>query len=197
MRSNTWITRHIVKMIYDRDRIHELAAKRKNTVLIEKYRKMRNTISHIIENRKREYFSEVSNSLRSSPRSFRSELNHMIPKINIKSIPKDMGAKNFNIYFKNVPDVTTSSFTDDSSLFWKGQESIYTFKFNEIQRADLLRLFTLQSNKTGMDILGFDRKLIKIAGQHIVDSLLYIINDFLLNGTFTGEWKLCQGDSCI
>ena len=27
--------------------------------------------------------------------------------------------------------------------------------------------------------LGFDRKLIKIAGQHLVDSLLYIINDSL------------------
>ena len=45
-----------------------------------------------------------------------------------------MGAKDFNIYFKNVPDVITSSFTDDSTLLWKGQESIYTFKFNEIQR---------------------------------------------------------------
>ena len=49
------------------------------------------------------------------------------------------------------------------------RELIYTFKFNEIQRTDLLRLFTLLSDKTGMDILGFDRKLIKIAGQHIVD----------------------------
>ena len=45
----------------------------------------------------------------------------MIPKINMKSIPKDMGAKDFNIYFKNVPDVITSSFTDDNTLLWKGQ----------------------------------------------------------------------------
>ena len=43
-----------------------------------------------------------------------------------------------------------------------------------------------------MDILGFDRKLIKIAGQHIVDSFLYIINDSLLNGTFPDEWKLAR-----
>ena len=35
VRSNTWITRDIVKMMYDRDRIHELAVKRKDTVLIE------------------------------------------------------------------------------------------------------------------------------------------------------------------
>ena len=98
----------------------------------------------------------------------------------------------FNIYFKNVPDVITASFTDDSTLLWKGQESIYTFKFKEIQRTDLLRLFTLLSDKTGMDILGFDRKLIKISGQHIVDSLLYIINYSLLHGTFPDEWKLAR-----
>ena len=192
VRSNTWITRDIVKMMYDRDRIHELAVKRKDTVLMEKYRKMRNTITDMIKNRKREYFSEVSNSLRSSPRSFWSELNTTIPKINMKSIPKSMGAKDFNIYFKNVPDVITSSFTDDSTLLWKSQESIYTFKFNEIQRTDLLRLFTLLSDKTGMDILGFVWKLIKIAGHHIVDSLLYIINDSLLHGTFPDEWKIAR-----
>ena len=31
----------------------------------------------------------------------------------------------------------------------------------------------LLSEKTDMDVLGFDRKLIKIAGLHIVDSLLW------------------------
>ena len=103
-----------------------------------------------------------------------------------------MGAEDFNIYFKNVPDVITSSFTDDSSLLWKGQESIYTFKFNDIQRSDLLDLFISLSDKTGMDILGFDRKLIKIAGHHIADSLLYIINDSLSNGVFPEDWKLAR-----
>ena len=71
---------------------------------------------------------------------FWSELNTMISKINTKSIPKDMGVKEFNIYFTNVPDVTTFSFTNDSTLLWKGQEGIYAFKFNEIQRRYLPRL---------------------------------------------------------
>ena len=43
-----------------------------------------------------------------------------------------------------------------------------------------------------MDILGFHRKLIKIAGQHIVDSLLYTINDSLFNRTFPDEWKFAR-----
>ena len=107
VRSDTWITRDIVKIMHDRDRIHELAVNKKDTVLMEKYRKMRNTITAIIKNRKRENFSEISNSLRSSPRSFWSELNTMIAKINMKLIPKDMGANHLYIYFKNVPGVVT------------------------------------------------------------------------------------------
>ena len=43
-----------------------------------------------------------------------------------------------------------------------------------------------------MDILGFDRKLIKIAGQHIADCLLYIINFSPFNGIFPEDWKLAR-----
>ena len=46
----------------------------------------------------------------------------------------------------------------------KDQESICTFKLND---------------KTSMVIPGFDRKLLKIAGQHTADSLLYIIHDLI------------------
>ena len=182
----------IQKQYWVHDRVHELAVKRKDDVLMENYRKLRNSITGMIKNRKREYFNEVSHSLRTSPRSFWSKLNSVIPKINMKSIPKGMGAEDFYIYFKTVPDIITSSFTDDSSLLWKGQESIYTFKFNDIQRSDLLELFISLSDKTGMDILGFDRKLIKIAGHHIADSLLYIIIDSLSNGVFPEDWKLAR-----
>ena len=41
-------------------------------------------------------------------------------------------------------------------------------------------------------MLLFDRKLIKIAGQYIVDSLLYIINDSLLHVTYPDEWELAR-----
>ena len=41
-------------------------------------------------------------------------------------------------------------------------------------------------------MLLFDRKLIKIAGQYIVDSLLYSINDSLLHVTYPDEWELAR-----
>ena len=37
---------------------------------------------------------------------------------------------------KSLPEPMLMT-VDDSSLLWKGQENIYTFEFNDIERADL------------------------------------------------------------
>ena len=192
VRSNPWMTSDIVKLMYKRDRIHNLAVKRKDDSLMDEYRKLRNSVTDMIKNRKKEYFTNVSNSSCTKPRSFWEELSSIIPKINVKSIPRNMNAEDFNIYFKNVPDLISSSFAGDSSLLWRGQESKYTFKFIDVQRNDLINLLLSLSDKTGMDILGFDRRLVRLAGEHIVDSLLCIINDSLSNGTFPDDWKLAR-----
>ena len=98
----------------------------------------------------------------------------------------------FNIYFKNVPDLISFSFTGDCSWLCKGHESIYMFKLIDVERNDLIELLIPLSDKKGMDILGFDRKLARLAGEHIVDSLLCIINDSLSSGTFPDDWKLAR-----
>ena len=108
------------------------------------------------------------------------------------SIPKGMWAEDFKIYLKNVPDVITTSFTDDSSMLWKGQESIYILLNSMIFRGGPFTTFMSLSDTTGMDILGFDRKLIKIAGHRIADSLLDIINDSFSSGLFPEDWKLAR-----
>ena len=55
-----------------------------------------------------------------------------------------------------------------------------------------MELLISLSDKTGMDILGFDRKLVRLAGEHIVDSLLCIISDSHSSGTFPDDWKLAR-----
>ena len=49
VRYNTWIACEIVKLMYERDRVHELAVKRKDDVLMENYRKLRNSITGMIK----------------------------------------------------------------------------------------------------------------------------------------------------
>ena len=55
-----------------------------------------------------------------------------------------------------------------------------------------LKLFIKLSGKAGMDILRFDGRLLRIAGKNIVDSLMCIINNSILNGTFLDDWKLVR-----
>ena len=55
--------------MYDRDRTHELTVNMKDNLCMEKYRNMINTKTDLIKNRKGEYFTEISYSLRTSPRS--------------------------------------------------------------------------------------------------------------------------------
>ena len=50
---------------------------------------------------------------------------------------------------------------------------MYIFKFIDVERNDLIKLLVSLSEKTGMDILGFDRRLVRLAGEHFVDSLLW------------------------
>ena len=59
----------------------------------------------IKKNRKKEYFTDVSNSLRTNPCSFWTERSSIIPKTNVKSIPRNTSREDFNIYFKSVPDL--------------------------------------------------------------------------------------------
>ena len=110
----------------------------------------------------------------------------------MESIPRNVSVEDFNIYFKNVPDLVSPSITGESSSLWKGRQSICTFKFKDVHRIDLVKLLISLSDKTGMDILGFDRRLVRIAGKHIVDSLLCIINDPLWNDTYPDDWKLAR-----
>ena len=76
-------------------------------------------------------------------------------------------------------------------MYWKGQQSIYMLKFKDVHRFDPVKLLISLCDKTWMDILGFDRRLVIIAGEYIVDSpLCIIINDSLPNGTFPCDWEL-------
>ena len=60
------------------------------------------------------------------------------------------------------------------------------------QHNDFIKLLISLSHKTGMDILGFDQRLVRLAGEQIVDYLSCIINDSHSSGTFPDDWKLAR-----
>ena len=185
---NTWGLNHM----YERDKIHERAIRSGDPVLMDQYRKLRNNVTGMIKQNKRKYFQDIDNTSRSNPRKFWSELTiSIIPKINKRSIPKTMTANEFNIFFKGVPDKVSAVCDKGKPLLWKFAQSVHTFKFHEIFRNVLKLLYSL-SDKSGMDIHGFYRKLLRLSSEHIVDSLSCIINSSLNSGRFFDDWKVAR-----
>ena len=49
VKSNPWMTSDIVKFMYKRDRIHNLAVKKKDDSLMGEYRKLMNSVTDVIK----------------------------------------------------------------------------------------------------------------------------------------------------
>ena len=136
-RDNPWITREIINRMYERDQIHDPVIRSGDPVLMDHYRKLRNTVTEMIKQNKK-YFQDIDNTSRSNHHKFGSELT--IPKINKRSIPKTTTANEFNTFFKNVPDKLSALCDKGKLLLWKSAQSVHTFKFHDISRNDVLKL---------------------------------------------------------
>ena len=192
-RCSPWVTREVIDVMYRRDRAHARAIKSKDPELMNKYRRLRNEVNYVIERNKSSYMDNVFTTSRNNPRKFWAEMKRLVPKVNMKSIPRTISADDFNVYFQTLPEKVCSLFKDQTSdLLWKGQRSIHQFTFTQIERDALLRKLTSLSPTSGVDILGIDRKLLRIAAPYIVDSLCTVINDSLSNGIVHDEWKLAR-----
>ena len=98
--------------------------------------------------------------------------------------------------YNNIINVLNVNFfewtTAQNNYYTSSRPLCYVIKYTACTDIQIIIQFASLSDKTGMDILGFDRKLVRIAGEHIVDSLLCIINDCLSNGTFPDDWKIAR-----
>ena len=102
-----------------------------------------------------------------------------------------MGAKYFNIYFKNVPGAITSLFTDDSTLLWKGQESIYirlnSMKFTGRIFYDFLHCYQIKLVWTSQDLIGSSSKL--LVNILLIHFYISLMTTFKWNFSW---WKLAR-----
>jgi hypothetical protein len=103
-----------------------------------------------------------------------------------------LSAANFNEFFASIGHNVTSHLPSAKNLLWKGPDSIYTFNFNVVQEAEVLKLLKQLSLISSNDILDFDCKLLRIASNHIVKELTYIFNRSLQNGIVPDDWKFAR-----
>ena len=80
-------------------------------------------------------------------------------------------------------------------LYWKGPGSIHAFRFKETIVDDVMKYLSKLPDKSG-DMLGFDRKLLRVAAPYISESLLYCQEVFSLR-VFSWWLEICKVDTCV
>ena len=90
--------------------------------------------------------------------------------------------QNLNLKFSKEP----------GDLYWKAPESIHAFRFKEIIVDDVMKYLSKLPDKSGGDVLGFDRKLLRVAAPYVSASLSCIINTSLASGCFHDDRKFAR-----
>ena len=180
--------------MYERDRAHDLFVKTKDPAWKTKYKNLRNRVTATIRRNKYSYFDNINATCNGNPCKFWKEIKNVLPKLNPKSIPKSLTADEFNAYFTTIPLRINAGFGDNdpSKARWKGPQSIHTFTLKHVAADAVLRLLQAIPDKTGNDILGIDRKLMRIAAQNIAHSLSVIINTSIDQGNVHEDWKVAR-----
>ena len=118
----------------------------------------------------------------------------VVPSINLKSVPKNLTAEKFNTYFANIPLKIDSEFDDDKDieLLWRGGKSIHKFTFDGFTIYDVTKRLQSLPDKTGNDIVGIDRRLLRIGAEYVSSSLTVILNKSLSEGAVDDDWKISR-----
>ena len=190
-----WITEDIVRSMTERDQIHKAATKHNCQQLWDKYRSLRNTVTHKLQKQKRDYYCGLINDNAGNSKKIWSSLKAVIPK-QVSILPNsievngtecsetDVIANAFNDYFVTCAESVTQDLPDSipfvSSDVPHGDDCI--FNLRPVSSAFVQRIIlTMDVTKaTGDDQLSC--YLLKIACPVILQSLTKILNMSLVHG---------------
>ncbi len=187
-RNNPWMSTDIIKMMYERDYIHQQACKSKDHGLFQKYKALRNKVTNCITKAKRDYYENEINSNKNDSRKTWKTLRSCIQSSD-KSNKCDLSAQELNDHFLNVGKILSSKFGDDYNFTWNLPESIHEFKFYELTSDFVSKSLCKLPNKCNDDVLGLNSILLKESEVFITDSLTHVFNLSLCNMRIPADWK--------
>ena len=187
--SNPWIDKEIVSNMHERDRAKLIYCTTGCDADKREFKRLKKNVQRLINAKKKIYMNDVSNIPQNKPRQFWSRFKNALPKLNMKSIPKDMKPETFNIYFTSIPVAIDNEFDSDTKLDWVGPKSQHVFKFNHVPVASVQKLLVSLDKNSNLDILDCDRKLLQLSASIICTPLCSIINTSLKFGIVDDDWK--------
>ena len=191
-RHNPWITSDVVKLMYKRDYLKKKYDKLKLPHILSEYRRTRNNVTKVIKNKKRKYFSTVTEKYKGDSKKLWKEINKFIGRKSTNTdIPNNLNGDDFNEYFVNIGKQISDSFQNEVFI-WNHPDSTYTFEFQSVTVEKVRKILSQLSSDSSLDILNFDTKLLRIASPYISTSLSVLFNESLLSGLIPEDWKIAR-----
>lgn len=189
-RYKPWITTDIVKLMYERDHMHDLAVNLKCPSLMTSYRLLRNRITKDIESLEREYLTTKIDENKANDKQMWNILKKAMGYgDSLPPLPSNISAQQFNSFFSDIGKKLSEPFIDQQPYTWKLPSSIYTFEFRTITAAETLKYLMKFGEHSNIDILEMDSKLLRLAADVIAPSLTSLFNISICNGYFPQDWK--------
>ena len=180
-------------MMYKRDYLHNLAIKSndptKSNELWQNYRKEKNQITCKINKAKKEFYANIDTQFINKPKELWKQIKLTMPKKSNEVI-NDISPNVFNEYFATIGSQVAKDIEFKTSDFEpKFPDSIYTFKFSEINEGFVQQFLMSLASDSKNDVLNFDTRLLRLAPHIITPTLTILINLSLKSGHSPEDWK--------
>ena len=182
-----WVTKDVINLIHQRNKLHSLAIKLNRPILMEEYRRVRNMVTLTIRHAKHYYFHNSIRSCQGNHSKMWKVLNQALGKSST-SDSNDITSEQFNNDFASIGSKLADKF-DTCLPNCPPADSIYTFRFNSITLSDVFKELSLLSSKPKLDILDFDSYLLHISAQSIAIPLTCIFNLSCKTGHVPDDFK--------
>ena len=191
-RKNPWFTSDILKKNYERDYIQKKAIDLDCEQLWDIYRNLRNEVTDMINNAKKKYYDDSITKAKSQ-RQMWASLKHLLPsRKNNHYIPHNLSADKFNEYFVKVGQSLAEKFEDHLTPEWKGPHHKCQFHCDRVTENFTYYKLKELSERSSLDILDMDSKLLFLAAHLITPSLTFLFNLSLDTGIVPPDWKLAR-----
>ena len=154
---------------------------------------IRNKVTSSVRQAKKEFYTSSITECKNDSKLMWKLLNNMIPKKcnSNNTVSSSLNTELFNKYFASIGERLTNHF--DTLVYPQlDNEEVSNFEFLEINMNEVLQHLLKLGNKSSLDIIDMDNKLLCLASPIIAPLLCHIFNLSLCNGIVPSDWKLAR-----
>ena len=185
-----WIRQDALKLIYERDTLHNVALKTQDREVWTKYKIARNRATSYFRASKKQYFHNKIYENSHNSKGMWKCLRQLLPSKNKSNdLPNDVSPDDFNIFFTSIGCNLTSHFNKKVLPKVNIGRPDVSFAFVDVMDDFVLKRLLSLPDTHGMDILNLDNTLLRTAAPLISSSLTSLFNFSLSTSHIPKDWK--------